>query len=166
MWESLCKLYESSNENQKLVLHDRLRGIHMLEDESITSFLGRYTQIKDDLGVFEEVVDPKSMARKYLNSFTKPWGPFVRDIVSREVMPTWERMWDDFVQEETRLVTKAYGQYQQQHQLFQGDEDLSLWTKGTKKTDRGGRQGPKFGTPPRGEEHRNSGKKRDMNAVK
>ena len=31
MWASLCKLYESSNENQKLVLHDRLRGIHMLE---------------------------------------------------------------------------------------------------------------------------------------
>jgi hypothetical protein len=30
MWASLYKLYESSNENQKMVLHDRLRGIHML----------------------------------------------------------------------------------------------------------------------------------------
>jgi hypothetical protein len=46
MWASLCKLYESSNENRKLVLHDRLRGIRMLEDESITSFLGRYTQMR------------------------------------------------------------------------------------------------------------------------
>jgi hypothetical protein len=44
------------------------------------------------------------MVRTTLNNFTKPWGPFVRDIVSREVMPTWERMWDDFIQEETRLV--------------------------------------------------------------
>jgi hypothetical protein len=43
MWASLCKLYESSNENRIMVLHDRLRGIHMLEDESVTSFLGRYT---------------------------------------------------------------------------------------------------------------------------
>jgi hypothetical protein len=43
MWKYLCKLYESSNENQKMVLHDRLRGIHMLKDESVTSFLGRYT---------------------------------------------------------------------------------------------------------------------------
>jgi hypothetical protein len=41
-WASLCKLYESSNENRKLVLHDRLRGIHMLKDELVTSFLGRY----------------------------------------------------------------------------------------------------------------------------
>jgi hypothetical protein len=39
MWASLCKLYESSNENQKLVLHDRLRGIHMLEDESVLSLV-------------------------------------------------------------------------------------------------------------------------------
>ena len=43
MWASLCKLYKSSNENRIMVLHDRLSGIHMLEDESVTSFLGRYT---------------------------------------------------------------------------------------------------------------------------
>jgi hypothetical protein len=54
-------------------------------------------------------VEPNSMVRTALNIFTKPWGPFVRGIVSREVMPTWERMWDDFVQEDTRLVAEASG---------------------------------------------------------
>jgi hypothetical protein len=72
MWASLCKLYESSNENRKMVLHDRLRGIHMLKDESVTSFLGRFTQIRDDLGVVGEVVDPNSLVRQPMNSFTKP----------------------------------------------------------------------------------------------
>jgi hypothetical protein len=43
MWSSLCKLYESSNDNWKMVLHDRLRGIRMVKDESVTSFFGRYT---------------------------------------------------------------------------------------------------------------------------
>jgi hypothetical protein len=43
MWSSLCKLYESSNQNRKMVLHDRIRGIRMLKDESVTSFLGCYT---------------------------------------------------------------------------------------------------------------------------
>jgi hypothetical protein len=114
MWASLCKLYESSNENRKMVLHDRLRGIRMLKDESVTSFLGRYTQIRDELGAVGEVVDPNSLVRQALNSFTKPWGPFVRGIVAREVMPTWERMWDDFVQEEIRLASEASGQRQQQ----------------------------------------------------
>jgi hypothetical protein len=97
MWASLCKLYQSYNENRKMVLHDLLRGIRMLQDESITSFLGQYTQIRDELGAVGEVVEPNSMVRTTLNSFTKPWGPFVHGIVAREVMPTWERMWDDFV---------------------------------------------------------------------
>ena len=62
-------------------------------------------------------------------------------------MPTWERMWDDFVQEETRLAAKASGQ----QQTVQGVEDLSLWTKGKKKIDGGGRKGPKFQALPQGE---------------
>jgi hypothetical protein len=133
MWASLCKLYESSNENRIMVLHDRLRGIHMLEDESVTSFLGRYTQIRDELAAVGEVVNPNSLVRQAMNSFTKSWGPFVRGIVAREVMPTWERMWDDFVQEEIRLAAEASGQ-QQQQQTVSGDEELALWTKGKKKT--------------------------------
>ena len=86
----------------------------MLKDESVTSFLGRFTLIRDDLGAVGEVVEPNSLVRQALNSFTKPWGPFVRGIVAREVMPTWERMWDDFVQEEIRLASEASGQKQQQ----------------------------------------------------
>jgi hypothetical protein len=109
MWASLRNLYESSNENRKIVIHDLLRGILMLKDESVTSFLDRYTQIKDELGAIGEVVDPNSLVRQSMNSFTKPWGPFVRGIFAREVMPTWERMWDDFVQEDIRLAAEASG---------------------------------------------------------
>jgi hypothetical protein len=82
MWASLCKLYQSTNENRKMVLHDRLRGICMLKSESVTSFLGRYTQIRDELGAVGEVVAPNSMVRTALNNFTKPWGPFVCGIVA------------------------------------------------------------------------------------
>jgi hypothetical protein len=88
MWASLCKIYESSNQNRKMVLYDRLRGICMLKDDLVTSYLGRYTQIRDKLGAVGEVMDPNSMVRIDLNSFTKPWGPFFRGIVSREIMPT------------------------------------------------------------------------------
>jgi hypothetical protein len=54
-------------------------------------------------------VEPNSMVTMALNNFTKPRGPFIRGIVAREVMPTWERMWDDFVQKKTRLVVEAFG---------------------------------------------------------
>jgi hypothetical protein len=97
MWASLCKLYESSNENRKMVLHDRFRGSRMLKDESVNSFLGRFTQIRDELGAVGKVVEPNSLVRQALHSFTKPWAPFIQGIVTREALPTWERMWDDFV---------------------------------------------------------------------
>jgi hypothetical protein len=167
MWASLCKLYKSSNEHRKMVLHDRLRGIHMLEDETVTSFLGRYTQIRDELAAIGEVVNPNSLVGQAMNSFTKPWDPFVRGIVAREVMLTWERTWDDFVQEDIRLAAEASGQ-QQQQQTVSGDENLALWTKGKKKTNRGGWQGPKFGAPPQGGESSSSssGQRRDMSTVR
>jgi hypothetical protein len=81
----------------------------MLKNESITSYLGRYTQIRDELASVGEVVDPDSIVRTTLNNFNKPWGPFVRGIFAREIMHTWERPWDDFVQEETRLTLETSG---------------------------------------------------------
>jgi hypothetical protein len=151
MWASLCSLYESSNENRKMVLHDRLRSIRMLKDESVSSFLARFTQIRDELGAVGEVIVPNSLVRQALHSFTKPWGPFIQGIVAREHLPTWERMWDDFAQEEIRLASESSGQRQQQS--GQGDEELALWTKGKKKTGRGGQQGPKTG----GQQQRSGG---------
>ena len=106
----------------------------MLKEESVTSILGRYTQIRDELGAVDEVVEPNSLVRQALHSFTKPWGPFIQGIVAREALPTWERMWDDFVQEEIRLASEASRQrQQQQQQIGQGEEDLALWAKGKRK---------------------------------
>jgi hypothetical protein len=45
IWAPLCKLYQSPNQNRKMVLKDELRGIQMLDSESVTSYLGRFTQI-------------------------------------------------------------------------------------------------------------------------
>jgi hypothetical protein len=77
IWDSLCKLCQSPNQNQKMVLQDRLKSIQMLDSESVTSFLGRFTQIRDELAIVGEIVDPNFMVRTTLNNFTKPWGPFV-----------------------------------------------------------------------------------------
>jgi hypothetical protein len=102
IWASLCMLYQSPNHNWKMVMQDKLRSIPMLYFESVTSYLGRFTQIKDVLAAVEEIVDLDFMVMTTLNNFSKPWGSFVRGIVAQEVMPTWERLWDDFVQEELR----------------------------------------------------------------
>jgi hypothetical protein len=89
MWASLCKLYQSPNQNQKMVLQEKLRSIQMLDFETVTSYLGRFTQIKDELAAVREIVDPNFLVRTTLDNFSKPWGSFVRGIIAWEVMPTW-----------------------------------------------------------------------------
>jgi hypothetical protein len=159
IWASLYKIYQSPHQNQKMVLQDKLRGIQMLDSESVTSYLGRFTQIRDELDTVGEILDPDFLVRTALNSFTKPWGSFVRGIVAQKVMPTWERLWDDFIQEALRCSSGSSGQ----QRISDGDEDLALWTKGKKKTDRGARQGPKGGAKP---QQSGGGKERDMSKVR
>jgi hypothetical protein len=89
MWQSSCGLYQSPNQNQKMVLQEKLRGTKMMKTDSVTSFLTRFSQIRDELAVVGEIVDPFELVRIALNGFSKPWESFVRGIVAREHMPSW-----------------------------------------------------------------------------
>ena len=49
-----------------------------------------------------------------LNGVAKPWAIFVESVVAREYMPSWDCLWDDFIQEETRrgICTGQYISHQ------------------------------------------------------
>ena len=53
--------------------------------------------MRDELTAVGEVVDNAKLIWVFLNDFSKSWESFVRGIVARENMPSWERLWDDFV---------------------------------------------------------------------
>jgi hypothetical protein len=70
-------------------------------------------------------------------------------------MPSWERLWDDFVQEELRVGSRSTSQ-----QRGGDDEgDLALFAKGkkTKKSPKGGAKQ---------QQQRGGGQQRDMSKVK
>jgi hypothetical protein len=92
MWQSLCSLYQSPNQNRKMVLQEKFKGTKMTKIDSVASFLMRFSQIRAELEVVGEVVDPSELVRTTLIGFSKPWESFVRDIVAREHMPSWEAM--------------------------------------------------------------------------
>jgi hypothetical protein len=111
----------------------------MVEADTITPYLTRFSQIRDELAAVGEIVDPSELVRMALNGFSKPWKSFVRSIMAKEHMPSWERLWDDFVQEELRFVGSGSSSQQQGEG---GDEsDLAFLAKGKKKT----KHGPKVG---------------------
>ena len=56
MWTTLTNLYQSSNENQKMVLRENLKGIWMNKGENMAIYPTRITQVRDELGAIGEVV--------------------------------------------------------------------------------------------------------------
>jgi hypothetical protein len=68
----------------------------------VSSYITRITQVHDELGVVGEVISDGEMVRTALNGFSEKWNTFVKGVVSRENCPNWERLWDDFIHEETR----------------------------------------------------------------
>ena len=103
MWTALESLYQSKNENQKMVLQERMRNTKMAKGEGVVPYLTRLTQIRDELGVVGSKTDDEELVQIALNGFSKPRDTFVKGVVARENLPDWQRLWDDFVQEKTRM---------------------------------------------------------------
>jgi hypothetical protein len=134
-----------------MVLREKLKNIKMTKAENVVTYLTRLTQVRDELGVVGEAIADSDLVRTTLNGVSKQWDVFVEGIVAREKLPGWERLWDDFVQEET-WRGYVHGSSSTGHE----EENVALATTNKKKF----RKGSKGGQKPKGE-----GKK-DMRKVK
>ena len=93
--------------------------------------------MRDEFVAVAEVVLSAELVRTTLNGVSNPWDVFVEALVARENLPSWDRICDDFVQEET------------QRGLLQGsvstsredEEDVALTAKGKKKFKKGSKKG-------------------------
>ena len=70
MWTSLTNLYQSSNENKKMMLREKLKNVHMSKGEGMASYLTKITQVRDELAAVREVVESTEMVRTALNGVT------------------------------------------------------------------------------------------------
>ena len=97
MWKALESLYQSKNENRKMVLQERMHNTKMAKGEGVVSCLTRLTQIRDELGAVDSKTMDEELVRIALNGFSKPWDTFVKGVMAREKLPNWQRLWDEFV---------------------------------------------------------------------
>jgi hypothetical protein len=88
MWTSLKNLFQNSNENRKMVLREKLKSIKMTKSESVTCYVSRITQVRDELGAIGEVIPSAELVRTTLNGVAKPWAVFMEGIVARENVPS------------------------------------------------------------------------------
>jgi hypothetical protein len=73
MWESLTKLYQSTNENRNMILREKLKSIKMTKIENVVTYLTRLTQVRDELGVVGEAIADNDLVRTILNGVSKQW---------------------------------------------------------------------------------------------
>ena len=126
MWTALTSLYQSSNENRKMVLKEKLKAIKMAKTDNATAYLTKITSVRNELAVVGEIIAPTELVRIALNGLPKTWENFVDGIVARENLPDWKRLWDDCIQNEIRK--NHLGAAKQ----VEEDDNVSLLARGKK----------------------------------
>jgi hypothetical protein len=118
MYEALNKLYESKHISLNLTLRNQLRNMKMENSKSVSSYLMRVSQIRDQLAAIGDVISDKELVTTTLNGFPTFWIPFVQGMCARSKLPKFDKLWVDCTHEESRLAD--------QHTRLIVDEEKAL----------------------------------------
>ena len=81
MFDSLTKLFEGKNINQKMTLRKQLKNVKIHNAETIQSYITRVSQIKEQLEVVEEEVENEEVVITTLNGLLRSWDSFIQRCV-------------------------------------------------------------------------------------
>jgi len=96
MWKALSNLYQSTNENRKMVLKEKLKNIKMGND-SATGYVIKITNVRDELAAVGEDIPPTELVQIAVNGLPRSWMKFPDGVCACETLPTWERIWDNCI---------------------------------------------------------------------
>jgi hypothetical protein len=105
-------------------LKNELRDMKMNDDDNITSYFIRISQLRDQLQAIEEIISEKELVNIVLNGLPKTWDEFATCMNTRKEYPTFEELWTCYAQEESRISAK---------EKFQRKDDYQAYTTNFKK---------------------------------
>jgi hypothetical protein len=118
MYDALTNLFSVKNIGHVMSLKNELRNMKMNEDDSITSYFVRISQLRDQLQAIEEITSEKELENIVLNGLPKTWDAFVASMNTRKEYPTFEELWTCCAQEESRINAKEKPQKKYDDQAF------------------------------------------------
>jgi hypothetical protein len=118
MYDALTNLFSIKNIGQVMSLKNELRDMKMKEDDNITSYFVRISQLRDQLQAIEEITSEKELVNVVLNGIPKTWDAFAASMNTRKEYPTFEELWTCCAQEESRINTKEKPQKKYNDQAF------------------------------------------------
>jgi hypothetical protein len=118
MYDALINLFSVRNIGQVMSLKNELRNMKMNDDDSITSYFVRISQLRDQLQAIEEITSEKELVNIILNGLPKTWDAFATSMNTRKEYPTFEELWTCCAQEESRINAKEKPQKKYDDQAF------------------------------------------------
>eukprot|EP00253_Pinus_taeda_P030023 PITA_30023 len=79
IWTALTNLYQSTNENWKMVLKEKLKTIKMGND-SAAGYLTKITNVRDELAATGEVIPPTELVRIAVKGLPRSWMNFANRV--------------------------------------------------------------------------------------
>jgi hypothetical protein len=84
MCDALTNLFLVRNIGHVMSLKNELRDIKMNNDDIITSYLVRISQLRYQLQVIEEIISEKELVNIILNGLPKTWDAFAANMNTRK----------------------------------------------------------------------------------
>jgi hypothetical protein len=106
MYDALTNLFSVRNIGQVMSLKNELRDMKMNDDDSITSYFVRISQLRDQLKAIGEITLEKELVNIVLNGLPKTWDAFSARMDTRKEYLTFEELWTCCAQEESRINAK------------------------------------------------------------
>lgn len=103
-FDTSIKLYETKAPSQNKLLKNQLRTLKIEKDESINPFFTKISQIKDQLLAIGIAVDDDDLVQIAIFGLPQSWETFLSSVNGRDVQPSFERLWHDCLQEESRIL--------------------------------------------------------------
>ena len=96
MFDALDTLYQSENISRKMLLRNKLRAMRMNRADTIAVYLMKIIELRDQFASIGEEVEGEEIVPIALNGFSS-WQPFVRGVCACKKLPTFEKLWDEFI---------------------------------------------------------------------
>jgi hypothetical protein len=118
MYDALTNLFSVKNIGQVMSLKNELCDMKMNDDDSITSYFVRISQLRDQLQAIEEITSEKELVNIVLNGLPKTWDAFAASMNTGKEYLTFEELWTCCAQEESRINAKEKPKKKYDDQAF------------------------------------------------
>jgi hypothetical protein len=106
MYDALKNLFSVKNIGQVMSLQIELRYMKMNDDDNITSYFVRISQLRVQLQAIKEMISGKDLVNIVLNGLPKTWVAFAASMNTGKDYPTFAEIWTSCAQEESRISAK------------------------------------------------------------